>query len=331
MAGLRACLLALALTTSNGFAPAAQTGAARGRPSPKSHWRLRSEHFQRVDAAARHRFVQMKLCARLRRAGPSRGGRFHAGAPPCLDGVAARHRRAVRATGVRTKTPSTRPRAGQVAVHGYVPSGMSPEAYAAMKKKEEADRKKKQFGKGGARGFESRSMQSFVAGLEKGETKHLFPVNPEKVRKGEIALKDVPYMQRGGSWTNSDLTQKKKGWMNTGFGMNAYNDGKAKAQKANKYDAKYNAVKPSVGIFGDAGALDWTGRGARTGGGAQAGTRDGVVARAKANGLSRDQQMWRDAGALSQKQINAQKRWGGAPKIDVNGAKKPEKKFFGLF
>ena len=34
--------------------------------------------------------------------------------------------------------------------------------------------------------------------------------------------------------------------------MNAYNDGKAKAQKANKYDAKYNAVKPSVGIFGDA-------------------------------------------------------------------------------
>ena len=36
--------------------------------------------------------------------------------------------------------------------------------------------------------------------------------------------------------------------------MNAYNDGKAKAQKANKYDAKYNAVKPSVGIFGDAGA-----------------------------------------------------------------------------
>ena len=116
-----------------------------------------------------------------------------------------------------------------------------------------------------------------------------------------------------------------------GFGMNAYNDGKAKAQKANKYDAKYNAVKPSVGIFGDAGALDWTGRGARTGGGAQAGTRDGVVARAKANGLSRDQQMWRDAGALSQKQINSQKRWGGAPKIDVNAAKKPEKKFFGLF
>jgi hypothetical protein len=107
------------------------------------------------------------------------------------------------------------PPAGQVALHGYVPSGMTPEAYAAMKKREEEARKKKQFGKGGARGFESRSMQSFVAGLERGETKHLFPVNPAKVRTGEIALKDVPYMQRGGSWTNSDLTQKKKGWMNT--------------------------------------------------------------------------------------------------------------------
>ena len=112
---------------------------------------------------------------------------------------------------------------------------MSPEAYAAMKKKEEADRKKKQFGKGGARGFESRSMQSFVAGLEKGETKHLFPVNPEKVRKGEIALKDVPYMQRGGSWDNSDL-KGKAGWMNTGFGMRAYNDGKADIKKMTDKD-----------------------------------------------------------------------------------------------
>ena len=133
-------------------------------------------------------------------------------APPRLDGVAARHRRAsapLASSDARRHRRAVR--AGHVALHGYVPSGMTPEAYAAMKKKEEADRKKKQFGKGGARGFESRSMQSFVAGLEKGETKHLFPVNPAKVRTGEIALKDVPYMQRGGSWTNSDLTQKKEG------------------------------------------------------------------------------------------------------------------------
>ena len=59
--------------------------------------------------------------------------------------------------------------------------------------------------------------------------------------------------------------------MNTGFGMNAYNDGKAKAQKANKYDAKYNAVKPSVGISATPGfGLD--GRKSSDWGWAQAGT-----------------------------------------------------------
>ena len=163
--------------------------------------------------------------------------------------------------------PAPRAVASATALSAYVPSGMSKEAYAKLKKQEADEKKKKNFGAGGARGFKSRSFNSFVDAMERGEATHLFAVNPDEVRKGNIALKDVPYMQRGGSWTNSDLTQKKKGWMNTGFGMNAYNDGKAKAQKANKYDAKYNAVKPSVGIFGDAGALDWTGRGARSGGG----------------------------------------------------------------
>ena len=43
----------------------------------------------------------------------------------------------------------------------------------ALKKKDLDAKKKKDFGKGGARGFESRSMQSFVAALEKGEAKHL--------------------------------------------------------------------------------------------------------------------------------------------------------------
>ena len=105
---------------------------------------------------------------------------------------------------------------------------------------QEADAKKKNFGAGGARGFESRSMASFMRAQERGEAEHLFPVDPAKVRTGEIPLKDVPYMQRGGSWTNSDLTGKGKGWMNTGFGMYAFNDGKAKTAKANKFDAMYN-------------------------------------------------------------------------------------------
>eukprot|EP00629_Pelagomonadales_sp_RCC1024_P012602 CAMPEP_0119259494 /NCGR_PEP_ID=MMETSP1329-20130426/293_1 /TAXON_ID=114041 /ORGANISM="Genus nov. species nov., Strain RCC1024" /LENGTH=182 /DNA_ID=CAMNT_0007258879 /DNA_START=164 /DNA_END=709 /DNA_ORIENTATION=- len=152
-------------------------------------------------------------------------------------------------------------------LHGYVPSGMTAAQWEAQKKKEQAAKAKKNFGAGGARGFESRSMNSFVKALENGEAKHLMPVDPSKVRSGEIALKDVPYMQRGGSWTNSDLTGKK-GWMQTGFGMTAFNDGKAEKAKANAYDKKYNDIKPSVSIFGDGGAVDWTGRGARGGGGA---------------------------------------------------------------
>ena len=51
-------------------------------------------------------------------------------------------------------------------------------------------------------------------------------------------MKDVPYMQRGGAWDNSDLAGKK-GWGNTGFGMRAFNDGKAKLIKSTAEDLKY--------------------------------------------------------------------------------------------
>ena len=44
-------------------------------------------------------------------------------------------------------------------------------------------------------------MTSFQYALERGEAKHLMPVDPERWRRGEIALKDVPYMQRGGGGT----------------------------------------------------------------------------------------------------------------------------------
>ena len=91
---------------------------------------------------------------------------------------------------------------------------------------------------------------------EKGEATHLYAVNPEEVRKGNIALKDVPYMQRGGSWDNSDL-KGKAGWMNTGFGMRAYNDGKAEQKRELASDKKYNNIKPDIGFFGE--ALNWGG------------------------------------------------------------------------
>merc|ERR1719183_2441783 len=105
------------------------------------------------------------------------------------------------------------------ALHGYVPDGMTAAQYAAVKKKEKASMNRN-FGQGGVRGFKSRSFASFHAALEKGEAQHLMPVDPSKVRSGEIKLRDVPYMQRGGSWNNDDLTGKK-GWMKTGFGMTA--------------------------------------------------------------------------------------------------------------
>lgn len=150
---------------------------------------------------------------------------------------------------------------------GYVPDGMTPEQYKALKAKEKAENSKKNFGAGGARGFKSRSMTSFQLALERGEAKHLMPVDPEEVRKGNIALKDVPYMQRGGSWDNSDLVGKKGkgGWMKAGSGkMTAFNDGKAKKLKSNKFDYMNNQ-KPAVNIFGVGENLDWTGKAKKTG------------------------------------------------------------------
>ena len=208
---------------------------------------------------------------------------------------------------------------GLTKLSAYVPSGMSAAEWKKIQDKEKQQRTGKNFGAGGARGFKSRSFNSFVDAMERGEATHLFAVNPDEVRKGNIALKDVPYMQRGGSWDNSDL-KGKKGWMKTGFGMTAFNDGKAKEVKANKYDAQYNGKKPSVSIWGDGGSLDWTGRGARGTGG------DTVGARATRNGISNDQQMWRDAGALGKKDIAKMAKRGSQANIN-----KPEKKFFGLF
>merc|ERR1712094_29812 len=75
-------------------------------------------------------------------------------------------------------------------------------------------------------------------------------------------------------------------------------------------------------IFGQ--ALNW-------GGGAKGG--DYLSARAKKNGLTNDQQMWRDSGALSANEIARmnRSRGSGAPKIGVPGQEQKEKKFFGIF
>ncbi|KAH8055175.1 hypothetical protein JL721_10276 [Aureococcus anophagefferens] len=169
------------------------------------------------------------------------------------------------------------------------------EEWAKIQKKEKDAKKGKNFGVGGARGFQSRSFNSFVSAMEKGEAGHLFAVNPEDVRSGKVALKDVPYMQRGGSWDNSDLAGKK-GWMKTGFGMTAFNDGKAdttNVKKWTKEDKIYSNTKPDIGIFGT--AINWNGKG---------GAGSGEIAKMN--------------------------RKSGAPKIGAN-INAPEKKFFGLF
>ena len=84
---------------------------------------------------------------------------------------------------------------------GYVPDGIDPKEYAAIKKREAAASKKTD-----RKTYKSRSFNSFVEAMEKGQATHLFPVDPRKVKSGEVPIEDVPYMQRsGGAWDGSDL------------------------------------------------------------------------------------------------------------------------------
>tara|TARA_Y100000389_G_scaffold86211_1_gene82936 strand:- start:801 stop:1319 length:519 start_codon:yes stop_codon:yes gene_type:complete len=85
----------------------------------------------------------------------------------------------------------------------YVPSGLSPEEWDKIK---QTDKQNSIKGLNGPRGYKSRSMNDFVKALEEGKAQHLMPVDPRKVKSGEIKPKDVPYMQRkNGAWDDSDL------------------------------------------------------------------------------------------------------------------------------
>lgn len=97
---------------------------------------------------------------------------------------------------------------------GYVPDGMTPEQYKRLKQKEKETNSKKKFGAFGPQSFKSRSMQSFQTDLESGKADHLMPVLNAKarVKAGKIKESDIPYMQRLGSWDDSDLGKKKKKW-----------------------------------------------------------------------------------------------------------------------
>jgi hypothetical protein len=140
------------------------------------------------------------------------------------------------------------------AVHEYIPGGFTKETWAKFKSSEAA--KKQQaanLGRLGPKGFKSRSFQSFQEALERGEAEHLLPVfnAKEKLEKKQIRLEDIPYMQRGGSWDNSDVkgARNQKKWLASD---KDYSNGGYKKEQ-------------SASIWGVGEGLDWTGGRSRTG------------------------------------------------------------------
>ena len=151
------------------------------------------------------------------------------------------------------RTSTTTTTTTTTSLNGYVPSGFTPESYKKFKEDEAKKKAKaKNLGRMGPKGFQSRSFQSFQEALERGEATHLMPVMnaKERVRKGELKPEDIPYMQRGGNWDNSDVKGAKKArWLNSD---KEYAGGGYKKEQ-------------SVSIFGKGEGLDWTGRRGRTG------------------------------------------------------------------
>mmetsp|Transcript_56824 Transcript_56824/g.164908 ORF Transcript_56824/g.164908 Transcript_56824/m.164908 type:complete len:210 (-) Transcript_56824:37-666(-) len=142
-------------------------------------------------------------------------------------------------------------RSSQLVSYGYVPSGFTPEEYKKFKEAEAKKKAKQNLGGLGPRGFKSRSFQSFQEALERGETTHLMPVfnAKDKVKRGELKVEDIPYMQRGGSWDNSDVKgARKMKWL----------------QSDKDYASGGYKKEQSVSIFGVGEGLDWTGSRARS-------------------------------------------------------------------
>mmetsp|Transcript_24650 Transcript_24650/g.36750 ORF Transcript_24650/g.36750 Transcript_24650/m.36750 type:complete len:214 (-) Transcript_24650:136-777(-) len=139
----------------------------------------------------------------------------------------------------------------KIVAYGYIPDGFTADSYKKFKE-EEAKKKKKNLGGLGPRGFKSRSMQSFQEAMERGEAAHLLPVfnAKERIAKGELKPEDIPYMQRGGSWDQSDIKgAKKKKWLQSD---KEYAEGGFKKEQ-------------SVSVFGFGKGLDWTGARDRSG------------------------------------------------------------------
>jgi len=175
----------------------------------------------------------------------------------------------------------------------YIPDGFTKESYKKFKE-EEAAKKQANLGRMGPRGFQSRSMQAFQEAMERGEAEHLMPVfnAEERIRKGELKKEDIPYMQRGGSWDNSDIKgAKKKAW----------------SSRDKEYSSGGFKKEQSVSIFGYGEGLDWTGSKARQG------PPETVVAAAPVFGKN-----YKAPNVYAMKGVKVEKE-------------EPKKKFFGLF
>jgi hypothetical protein len=77
---------------------------------------------------------------------------------------------------------------------GYVPSGMSVHEWHEIQRTEKKQQKTKNFAAFGPTSFKSRSLQGFQEDLEKGKSKHLFPVMyaKERLKQGQIKAEDIP-------------------------------------------------------------------------------------------------------------------------------------------
>jgi hypothetical protein len=138
-------------------------------------------------------------------------------------------------------------------LYEYIPAGFTKETWTKFKAKEVSKKQASNLGRLGPKGFKSRSFQSFQEALERGEAEHLLPVfnAKEKLAKKQIRLEDIPYMQRGGSWDNTDVkgARNQKKWLASD---KEYSEGGYKKEQ-------------SVSIFGVGQGLDWTGARDRAG------------------------------------------------------------------
>ena len=91
---------------------------------------------------------------------------------------------------------------------GYIPSGLTEKQWKEIKIKEKNSKPKNYAQSGITKGFRSRSLNEFLELKEKGKADYNMPVfnAKEKLEKGIIQEKDIPYMQRkNGKPDDSDI------------------------------------------------------------------------------------------------------------------------------